>query len=134
MRRWTPASSSRRRGSASGLRDGTPYSLAPPVTPTMLALVTVRCNDLRLCGLFAMFTVPFSDGHRPDAAPANPCCRHASYTATAATLDRLSERDPGTIGTRTRAVTRGCRCTCSGRPVDSGPNISTSPGWYATEV
>src|SRR5690606_40426653 len=47
-------------------------------------------------------------GHPEVLAPENPCCRHASYTATDAALARLSERDPDTIGIRTRAVTRGC--------------------------
>ena len=60
--------------------------------------------------------------------PGNPSCRHASYAATAAALDRFMLRRPGIIGMRIRSVTLGSASASSDRPVGSGPNNSTSPG------
>ena len=61
-------------------------------------------------------------------APTNPCCRHASYTATAAALARLSDRRPPNIGMRIRSVMWLSASVVASSPVGSGPNINTSPG------
>ena len=75
-----------------------------------------------------------SGGRNLSAAPGKPCWRQASYDTTAAEFARLSERRPGTIGIRSRSVTRSWPSTSSDRPVGSGPNSSTSPGSNATSV
>ena len=57
----------------------------------------------------------------------NPCCRHASYTATATAFERLRLRTPASIGIRRRRSTGQASSTASGRPRVSAPNNSASP-------
>lgn len=61
-------------------------------------------------------------------APGCPSWRQASYTATAAALERFKERIPGRMGIRRRSVIRASNSTSGARPVGSGPNRRTSPG------
>ena len=59
-------------------------------------------------------------------APAKPCWRQASKATTEAVLARFIDRRPGSMGKRTRSVTRGCFFSSLLKPTDSRPKSRMS--------
>jgi hypothetical protein len=69
-----------------------------------------------------------TSSRRPDQLPCSKSsCRHASYTTTAAALDRFRLRLPALIGNRSLCSSGRLSSSAWGRPRVSGPMRNTSP-------